>query len=366
MQTLTPPWQSIRGFLRRQETGLAVVIVILGLLLGFGNSLFLTSNNLYNIVQAVAVTGILAIGEAFILIAGEIDLSVGSVLGVSGIVVASAMSQGIPWPIAIVIALAAGGLIGLVQGSIVVFGKVNSFIVTLATLSIGRGLTELMSGGMPVTVPSSFLFIGQEQILNDMPVSVVLFIVLMALAQVVLSRSVFGQRLTAIGDNREAARLTGIPIYRTRILVFVLSGLMAAAGGVVFTSQVGIAESQAGTGIELSVIAACVIGGASLSGGRGSMIGALLGACLLGMITNAFILLRLSPFLQELSIGLVIVLAVLFDQFRQGSFSRPRAFGGGPRSGSVRPGAGAGGGAPDGAQAGLDDAAKSAVENLQP
>jgi hypothetical protein len=114
------------------------------------------------------------------------------------------------------------------------------------------------------------------------------------------------------------------------------------------------------------VIAACVIGGASLSGGRGSMIGALLGACLLGVISNAFILLRLSPFLQELSIGLVIVLAVLFDQFRQGSFSRPRAFGGGPRSGSVLPRASAGGGAPDGAKAGVDDAAKSAVEDRQP
>lgn len=366
MQTLTAPWQRTRSFLRRQETGLAAVIVLLGLLLTLANPSFLTSNNLYNIVQAVAVVGILAIGQAFILIAGEIDLSVGSVLGVSGVVVASAMSQGISPPIAIVIALAAGGLIGLVQGSIVVYGKVNSFIVTLATLSIGRGLTLLMSGGMPITVPKSFLFIGQGKVLNDMPVSVLVFISLVALAQVVLSRSVFGQRITAIGDNREAARLTGIPIYRTRILVFVLSGVMAAVGGVVFTSQVGIAESQAGTGIELSVIAACVIGGASLSGGRGSMLGALFGAILLGIITNAFILLRLSPFLQQLSIGLVIVLAVLFDQFRQGSFSRPRAFGGGPRSGSLPPGVGAVSGAPDGAQAGPDDVAKSAVENLKP
>jgi ribose/xylose/arabinose/galactoside ABC-type transport system permease subunit len=358
-------WPSTRGILKRQETGLAAVIIILGLLLTSANSLFLTSTNLYDIVQAVAVTGILAIGEAFILVAGEIDLSVGSGLGVSGVVVASAMSQGINPAIAIDIALTVGALIGLVQGSIVVYGKVNSFIVTLATLSIGRGLTELVSGGMPVIVPSSFLFIGQGQILNGMPVSIVLFIALVALAQVVLSRSVFGQRITAIGDNREAARLTGIPIYRTRILVFVLSGVMAAVGGVVFTSQVGVAEAQAGTGIELSVIAACVIGGASLSGGRGSMIGALLGACLLGTINNAFILLRLSPFLQELSIGLVIVGAVLFDQFRQGSFSRPRAFGGGPRSAGVPPRAGAGGGTPDGAQAGRDDAAKSAVENLQ-
>lgn len=326
------------GVFKRQEAGLVGVLVVLGIALSLANNLFLTSNNLYNVVQAVAVTGIISLGEAMVLIGGEIDLSVGSVLGLSSVTAAWLMSQGLSPVVGILGGIATGALVGLLQGSVIVYGKVNSFIVTLGTLSIGRGLTALVTGGMPINVPDSILFIGQGQVLNSMPISVLLFVVLAIIAQVVLSRSVFGQRVIAVGDNREAARLGGIPLNQTRILVFVLSGVMAAVGGVVYTSQVGVAEAQAGTGIELDVIAAVVIGGASLSGGRGSMIGAFLGACLLGVLRNAFILLRLSPFLQQFSIGLVIILAVLFDQFRQGAFRRPRIFGGGAGAGAV-PGA---------------------------
>lgn len=308
----------------RQEVGLLAVIVVLALVFNLVNDRFLTATNLYNLVQAVTVIGIIAVGQTFVLIAREIDLSVGSVLALSAVGAGWLAQLGLnPW-LAVLGGLAIGAGVGLVVGTVVVLGRVSSFIVTLGVLSIGRGLTQLVTGGLPITMPPELRFIGQGRVLGGPPISVLIFIVLVVIGQFVLTRTVFGQRVTAIGDNAEAARLGGIPVGRTRVLVFVLVGALAAVAGIVYTTQVGVAEAQAGRGIELDVIAAVVIGGASLSGGRGSIAGAFLGACLLGVLRNAFILLALSPFLQELSIGLVIVLAALFDQFRQGNLGRLR------------------------------------------
>lgn len=314
------------SFLRQQEAGLLFVLVVLSLGFGLINSSFLTGENLRNVVQAVAVVGIMAIGEAFVLMAGEIDLSVGSVLGLSGVCSAYLMAHGAPPVLGIAGGIAVGAAAGFLVGLVVTYLRVNSFIVTLGMLSIARGLTEVITGGLPITVPGTVSFIGQGEALT-IPVSVIIFVGLVVVGQMVLSRSVAGQRIQAVGDNAEAARLSGIPLNRTRVLVFVLSGMLAGIAGIVYTTQVGVAEAQAGTGQELDVIAAVVIGGASLSGGRGSIVGALLGACLLGALRNAFILLKLSPFLQEMSVGLVIILAAVFDQVRQGAFRRPSAAG---------------------------------------
>lgn len=310
---------------RRQEIGLLAVIVALCLVFNLINDRFITAANLYNLVQAVTVIGIIAVGQTFVLIAREIDLSVGSVLALSAVSAGwLAQNAGLdPW-LALAGGIAVGAVAGLLIGSVVVFGRVSSFIVTLGALSIGRGLTQLVTGGLPISMPEELRFIGQGRVLGGAPISVLIFIVFVVIGQLVLTRTVFGQRVTAIGDNAEAARLAGIPVGRTRILVFVLVGALAGVAGMVYTTQVGVAEAQAGRGIELDVIAAVVIGGASLAGGRGSIAGAFLGACLLGVLRNAFILLALSPFLQELSIGLVIVLAALFDQFRQGNLGRLR------------------------------------------
>jgi len=304
---------------RGQEAGLIGVIVCLSVGFSFINPNFLTTDNLRNVLVAVAVVGIMSIGQCFVIIAREIDLSVGSVMGLSGLCGAWLMAHGInPW-IAIVLAIGVGSAAGLVTGLIVVVFRVNSFIATLGMLSVARGLTQVISGGLPIMVDPSVMFIGQGEFFG-VPVQVLIFIGLGIVGQFVLTRSVIGQRIIAVGDNDEAARLSGIPLNSTRIAVFVVSGAMAAIAGIVYTAQVSVAEAQAGTGLELDVIAAVVIGGASLSGGRGSILGAMLGAYLLGALRNAFILLELSPFLQQMSVGLVIVLAAIFDQFRQGSF----------------------------------------------
>ncbi|MGC4152074.1 MAG: ABC transporter permease [Propionicimonas sp.] len=321
-----PTRDSVMSLLRRQETGLFGVIILLGALVTIANPNFFTQANIYNLLQTVVVVGIISIGQTFVLIGKEIDLSVGSVLALSAVSAGAAYGAGVtPW-LAMLIGIGVGSLSGFVVGMVVVIGRVSSFIVTLGMLSIARGLTQLLTGGLPQRMPRELSFIGQGRILGGVPVSVVLFIVLVILGQLLLTRTVFGLRVTAIGDNDQAAKTGGIPVGRTRIVVFMLIGALAGLAGIVFSTQVGVAEAQAGMGYELDVIAAAVIGGASLSGGRGSILGAFLGACLLGLLRNAFILLQLSPFLQQLSIGLVIVIAALFDQWRQGNLAhlRPR------------------------------------------
>lgn len=306
-------------FLKGQEAGLVGVIVVLSVAFSFVNPNFLTTDNLRNVLVAVAVVGIMSIGQCFVIIAREIDLSVGSVMGLSGLCGAWLMAAGLnPW-VAVALAIGVGAAAGFVNGLIVVLFRVNSFIATLGMLSVARGLTQVISGGLPIMVDPEVMFLGQGSFL-DIPVQVLIFLGLVIVGQFILKRSVIGQRIVAVGDNDEAARLSGIPIASTRIAVFVVSGALAAIAGIVYTAQVSVAEAQAGTGLELDVIAAVVIGGASLSGGRGSILGAMLGAYLLGALRNAFILLELSPFLQQMSVGLVIVLAAIFDQVRQGSF----------------------------------------------
>lgn len=314
----------LRGFLGQQEFGLLIIIALLAIFVNLGNDRFLTPGNIANLLQTIVVIGIIAIGQSFVLISGEIDLSVGSVLALSAVSAGYLYSTGAPPALAAVFGVAIGGLAGLIVGCFVVLGRVSSFIVTLGMLSVARGVTLLITGGLPQRMPEELKFIGQGRVFDLIPVSVILFIVLVVLGQIVLTRSVFGLRVTAIGDNATAAKLGGIPVTGTRIAVFVLIGLLSGVAGIVYSTQVGVAEAQAAQGYELDVIAAAVIGGASLSGGRGSILGAFLGACLLGLLRNSFILLALSPFWQQVSIGTVIILAALFDQARRGNLGSPR------------------------------------------
>lgn len=307
--------------LNTNESVLIIVIIIVGALITFLNRNFLSVFNLLNILDAVSIVGIASIGATFVLIGGELDLSVGSMLGLSAICASWAMQAGIPWPVAIIIGLGVGALGGLANGLVVTRFNISSFIVTLGMLSIARGIGLLITGGMPISTPSSISFIGQGR-LGPLPINVLLLIILAVLFQFVLTMSVIGRRVQAVGDSRVASFLSGIPVARTKIFIFMLAGAMAAMAGIVRMSALSVAEANAGQGQELDIIAAVVIGGTSLSGGRGSVIGALLGACLLGIIRNAFVMLHLSPFFQTMSIGLVIVLAALLDQIRLRQRSR--------------------------------------------
>ena len=301
--------------LSTNESVLVVVIILLGALITLLNPNFLSIFNLLNVLDAVSIVGIAAIGATFVLIGGELDLSVGSVLGLSAICAAWAMRAGIPWPLAIVIGICVGALCGLANGLLVTRFNLSSFIVTLGMLSIFRGIGLLITGGLPISTPSSISFIGQEK-LGPVPVNVVLLLALVAIFQLVLAITVFGRRVQAVGDSKVASFLAGLPVTRTKVLIFMLAGSFAASAGMVRMSALGVAEANAGLGQELDIIAAVVIGGTSLSSRRGSVTGSLLGACLLGIIRNAFVLLHLSPFFQTMSIGIVIILAAMLDQVR--------------------------------------------------
>ena len=297
------------------EIIVALVIIGLGLVIGLQTPVFFSPQNLLNILQAVAVVGVAAIGATFVVISGNLDLSVGATISLGGLVSALAVVAGIPFEISIVLALVTGVAVGITNGLIVTVGRVNSFIVTLGTSSALAGLALFITERRPITMPESSAWLGQDT-LGPVPISVVMLVGLSILAQLFLSFSVGGQRIMAVGDNARAAFLSGIPVRSTIILAYVLAGCFAAFAGVLQASALANAQPAAGTGMVLTIIAGVIIGGTSLMGGRGSIIGTLLGSILLGVLSNAFILLRLNPEIQVISLGVVIVLAALFDQWR--------------------------------------------------
>jgi ribose transport system permease protein len=297
------------------ELIVAAVIVILGACIGIVNPVFFSGQNLLNILQAVAVVGTAAIGATFVVISGNLDLSVGATISLGGMAGALAMESGVPFELAIVVAIVTGIAVGVANGAIVTVGRVNSFIVTLGTSSAVAGLALFITDRHPVPMPDSSAWLGQGTI-GVIPVSVVVLLVCSAGAQLFLSRSVGGQRITAIGDNQRAAYLSGIPVGATTILAYTIAGGFAGFAGILQASSLANAAPGAGTGLVLTIIAGVIIGGTSLMGGRGSIIGTLLGCILLGVLSNAFILLRLNPEIQVISLGVVIVLAALFDQWR--------------------------------------------------
>lgn len=292
------------------------VIVALGLVVGLGNPVFFSPRNLLNILQAVSVVGIAAIGATLVVISGNLDLSVGATISLGGLMSAIATTfWGLPFELAIVVGILTGCAVGLGNGIIITYGRVNSFIVTLGTSSAIAGLALFITNRRPVAMPDTSAWLGQGSI-GPVPVSVVTLIILAVVTQVFLSCSVRGQRITAIGDNQRAAFLSGIPVRATTLLAYVMAGGFAAFAGVLQASSLANAQPAAGGGMVLTIIAGVIIGGTSLLGGRGSIIGTLLGSILLGILSNAFILLRLNPEIQVVSLGLVIVLAALVDQWR--------------------------------------------------
>jgi ribose/xylose/arabinose/galactoside ABC-type transport system permease subunit len=309
--------RSIAGLSRGwgSEFVVAAVIVVVSLAIGLDNPIFFSSENLLAIVQSVAVVGIAAIGATFVVISGNLDLSVGSTISLCGLVAAIVMGHGVPFLPAIAIAVLAGAAVGLANGLIVTVGRVNSFIVTLGSMSAIAGLALMVTSSHPEGMPDSSAWLGQGYV-GAIPVSVIVLLGLAALAQLFLSRSVAGQRIMAIGDNRRAAFLSGIPVRSTTLLAFVIAGAAAAFAGVLQASSLANAQPAAGANLVLTIVAGVIIGGTSLMGGRGSIVGTLLGATLLGVMSNAFVLLRLDPEIQVISVGFVVIAAALFDQWR--------------------------------------------------
>jgi ribose/xylose/arabinose/galactoside ABC-type transport system permease subunit len=302
---------------------LAILVIILSLL----RPNFLSAFNLFNVMRQISFIGILAVGMTFVILTAGIDLSVGSLLAFASIVCASVakgsrslLEGGVTDPggtrvlLAALAAILVGLLIGLLQGSLVARAGIPAFIVTLGGLGAWRGATLLWSDGQPISSFSNdFKFWGQGFI-GPLPVPVIFFLAMVIIGQVVLKYTRYGRWIYALGGNPEASRLSGLNVKLLTTSVYVISGFCAGLAGFLLTSRLNSAEQVAGQGYELQAIAAVVIGGTSLFGGQGGMVGTLIGAMLIGVLNNGLVILNVSPYYQQIVIGAIIVLSVYIDQ----------------------------------------------------
>jgi ribose transport system permease protein len=277
-------------------------------------STFLNWSNLSQVIRALSFIAIMAVGVAPVIITGGIDLSVGSILGFSGVVVAVLLSSGVGMTVAIIVGLLAGILSGLANGLMITEAKLPPFIATLGIMSIARGLAFALTGGETIrNLPPEFLVLGQGGILN-IPIPILIMVIFAIVVGYLLKATTWGRYVYAIGGNEEAALYSGVSVRWMKIVVYTLCGFAAGIAGVLFTARFGVGQSTAGLGYELDVIAAAVIGGVSLSGGRGTILGTILGSLLMGILRNGLVLLNVSAYWQQVAIGLVILLAVVLDR----------------------------------------------------
>jgi ribose transport system permease protein len=288
-----------------------------------GHLLFLSPDNIANIVRAISETGIIALGMTFVIVTGGIDLSVGAALGLASVLAASLMVN-LGWGIlaTLVAVVVAGTVFGALQGYISTRFRLEAFIVTLAGLQIARGFALVVSGNAYINIsygdgpgfaPPAFSVLGTRLFGNTVPVAAVVFVALAVVATLVLNTTRFGRYVFAVGGNERAARLSGIPVARVRIAVYALTGFMAAVAGIVHAGQFNFGSANDGAGYELTAIAAVVIGGTSLFGGAGTMIGTIAGSVMLGALANILQLNNINAALQLLATGAIIVVAAVLQ-----------------------------------------------------
>ncbi|MCG5486617.1 MAG: ABC transporter permease [Sinorhizobium meliloti] len=297
----------------KQYGGIFLSLVMLCIVFSFFNPRFMTVVNFMNILQQVAVVAIAAFGMTWVILLGEIDLSVGSIIAVAGMVGAQCFAFGMGFVPAIALTLAAGALMGMLNGVLTAKLLLPSFIVTVATMGIYRGMVSLPTNGAPAMIENeTWTAIGTESFLG-LPIIIWVVAVLFVINQIVLSKTSFGRRAYLTGGNREAAVYSGIKVDRLKILIFMISGVMAAISGILLSSRLFSAQTNAGMSYELDAIAAAVLGGTSLAGGVGTMVGTLIGALIIGVMNNGMNMLSVPYFYQLIVKGLVILVAVWLD-----------------------------------------------------
>lgn len=311
----------LSNLFKSQELGIFLVLLLLSMFLSIQTSTFLTSTNIFNVMRAFSWIAISAFGEAMVIITAGIDLSVGSVMALSGLTTAMLLTSGVGVVLSVSGGFITGGLCGLFNGGLVSKAKLPPFIATLGVMSIARGFCYGLTNGWPVRgLPPAFLQIGQTDLpLGNwlIPLPVIIMLVLGVLCHLFLSKTVWGYRFYTVGGNESAAVLAGIDVDRVKIQVYTLCGGLTAIGGILMTARLGVAAPTAALGYELDVIAAAVIGGTSLKGGEGSTVGVLIGAAIMQVLRNGLVLMGFPAYWQPAAIGAVILFAVMFDQFRK-------------------------------------------------
>ncbi|MGG5173377.1 ABC transporter permease subunit [Pseudarthrobacter sp. J1738] len=305
------------------RVGILVVLVALVVLMVVIAPNFASVNNLLNIARSISINAILAAGMTFVILAAGIDLSVGSILAVAGVASVMTGIAGLPAPVAILVGILTGAAAGLINGMLIAYMSLAAFIVTLGTMTFLRGAAFTMTDGQPIVSNTlSFRDLGNGY-MAGIPVPVVIMVIVYVVAWFALERTRYGRHVYAVGGNAEAARLAGINVKRVLTSVYVISGACAGLAGVIFSARVVSAQPTAGTGYELDAIAAVVLGGTSLVGGRGRIYGTLIGSVILGVLSTGLILMNVQFFTQLLIKGLVIILAVIIDSLKQRTLRMP-------------------------------------------
>ncbi len=295
--------------------GILIALFVICIILSIATPYFFTAQNLIIVLRQVSINGILAIGVTFVIIAGGIDLSLGSVIALTGVIAASfAHPDTYPLIVPLLLALLCGVAIGAINGLTITIGKVAPFIVTLGMMTIARGLALVLSNGRPVTnLSPSFNFIGGGDWLH-IPVPILLFVLVILISSVILKYTRIGRYVYAVGGNENAARASGIRVSRVKLFAYIMCSGLAALAGIVLASRITTGQPNAGIAYELDAIAAVVIGGTSLLGGRGSVMGTVIGVLIIGVINNGLDLLNVSSYYQQIIKGIIIVGAVLLDR----------------------------------------------------
>ncbi|MDO4643520.1 MAG: ABC transporter permease [Cardiobacteriaceae bacterium] len=332
---------SLKKIISKLGIGLVLFFMVLGMSLT--SDAFLSTNNILNILLQVSVICVISVGMTYVILTGGIDLSVGSIVALSAVCLglfthwgvkllgenASQFSLICMVLVSVFASILVGALCGYINGFIIVYGKVTPFITTLGMMGIARGLALTLSNGKTIyNFPEALRFFGNGRLALTgtfgIPIPVIIALVVVLVSFYVLTQTVFGRQVYALGGNREAVRLSGINVNKLEIKTYVINGALAAVGAVILVGRLNAAQPIAGTGYELDAIAATVIGGTSLMGGIGSVISTAVGALIMGVLQNGLTLLNVTSYLQRLIIGLVIILAVFLDQLRRGEVSTSR------------------------------------------
>lgn len=295
--------------------GLLLIIIVISVM----SPNFLTINNIFNVLRQVSINALIAFGMTFVILTGGIDLSVGSILALTGAVTAGMLASGIDPILAMGLGLLLGAILGAVNGIIIAKGKVAPFIATLATMTIYRGLTLVYTEGKPISGLGdslSFQLLGKGYFFG-IPVPIVTMLLAFGVLYFILKKTTFGRRVYAVGGNEEASKLSGIRVDRIKIYVYALTGFLAALASLILTSRLNSAQPTAGNMFELDAIAAVVLGGTSLTGGRGWIVGTVIGALIIGVLNNGLNLIGVSSFFQQVVKGAVILIAVLLDRKKE-------------------------------------------------
>jgi len=305
-----------KKLMAQRETSVFLALLFLCIGLSFASPYFLRQQNIFSVLRQISAIAIMAVGEALIIITGGIDLSVGSQLGLMGVLTAVFAAMGLPWYLVLALVLLCGLLLGAVNGLLVTKVNITPFIVTIGMMSIARGLALMITGGMPIHVDNPINFVGGGY-LGPIPFSVIVMALVAVVGIVFATKTLSGRNVYAVGNNDRAAELSGIRVHRVKIMVYSVTGALCALAGVIIAGTLNSADPNSGKGYEMDVIAAVILGGTSLTGGEGSIQGVIIGAALMGVLRNAFVLLNISAYLQIVTIGVVIIGAVAIDSLRK-------------------------------------------------